>query len=73
MGCNTHVHGSNSRNLSYRYFYLKLAEMVYFSYYFLCFLFNKSENKKAEQVLPRSGVRGVAQIMYTHVSKCKND
>jgi hypothetical protein len=32
----------------------------------------KLGNKRAEQVLPRR--RGeVAQIMYTHVSKCKND
>jgi hypothetical protein len=31
----------------------------------------KSENKSAEQVLPES--RGGGQIMYTHVSKCKND
>jgi hypothetical protein len=36
----------------------------------------KSENKRAEQVLPRSRGGGggeVAQIMYTHVNKCKND
>jgi hypothetical protein len=36
----------------------------------------KSEKRKAEQVLP--GSRGwwwgvMAQIIYTHVSKCKND
>jgi hypothetical protein len=30
--------------------------------------------KRAEQVLPRSrGEEGVAQIMYTHSSKCKID
>jgi hypothetical protein len=30
---------------------------------------------RTEQVLPKSGGGGetVAQIMYTHVSKCKND
>jgi hypothetical protein len=36
----------------------------------------KSEDKKVEQVLPRSRGRGegeVAQIMYIHISKCKND
>jgi chloramphenicol O-acetyltransferase len=36
----------------------------------------KSENKRMELVLPRSGTRVVgskmAQTMYTHVSKCKN-
>jgi hypothetical protein len=31
------------------------------------------ENKRAEQVLPRSSGGKVAQIMYTYVSKCKND
>jgi hypothetical protein len=45
------------------------------SYYLLCFLSTKLENKRAaEQVLPRSwGLGEVAQKMYTHVSKCKND
>jgi hypothetical protein len=50
------------------------------SYYLLCFSSTKPENKRAEQVLPRSGregwgVRGgeAAQTMYTHVSKCKNN
>jgi hypothetical protein len=55
----------------YNYLYLKLAKY---------FLFNKSENKRAEQVLPRSRVwegwerrwGEVAQTMYTYVSKCKN-
>jgi hypothetical protein len=43
-------------------------------------LSTKSENNKAEQVLPRSGGwegvgewREVVQTMYTHVSKCKNN
>jgi hypothetical protein len=34
------------------------------------------ENKGAEQVLPRNGGEGrgeVAQTMYTHMSKCKNN
>jgi hypothetical protein len=35
----------------------------------------KSGSKRAEQILPvgRGGVWGMAQIMYTHVIKCKND
>jgi hypothetical protein len=44
---------------------------------FLFYVFSSkiSENKRAKQVLPGSGVgRGeVAQIMYIHVSKFKND
>jgi hypothetical protein len=32
------------------------------------------QNKRAEQVFPGSrGGEEVAQIMYTHVSKCKNN
>jgi hypothetical protein len=33
----------------------------------------KLENKRVEQVLPGSGCGEMAQIMYTHVRKCKND
>jgi hypothetical protein len=36
----------------------------------------KSDNKRTEQVLPgsRNGGGGeAAQVMYTHVNKCKND
>jgi hypothetical protein len=54
----------------YSYFYLKLAKMLYFSYYHLCFLFNKIREQEGRGW----GVRGkVAQRMYTHASKCKND
>jgi hypothetical protein len=54
--------------------YLKLAKTPFF-YYLLWFFFfssTKSENKRAEQVLPRSQGQG-QEIMYAHVSKCKND
>jgi hypothetical protein len=43
---------------------------------FFCYVFSstKLENKRAEQVLPRSrGGEWVAQIIYTHISECKND
>jgi hypothetical protein len=41
---------------------------------FYGFSSTKLENKRAEHVLPGGGCRGeVAQIMYTYVSKCKND
>jgi hypothetical protein len=44
---------------------------------FYVFSSTKSENKRVEHVLLRSGGGGwgggVAQIMYTPVSKCKND
>jgi hypothetical protein len=56
----------------YSYLYLKLAKTLTF---LLSHVFSsrKLENKRVEQVLPRS-VGG--QIMYTHVSKlskCKSD
>jgi hypothetical protein len=38
----------------YSYLYLKLTITRCLSYYLLCFLFNKSENKRVEQILPRS-------------------
>jgi hypothetical protein len=40
----------------YSYLYLKLAKTLCHSYYLLCFLSTKSENKnkRVEQVLPRS-------------------
>jgi hypothetical protein len=44
--------------------------------YLISYVFSstKSENKRAEQFLPRSSVGGkVAQKMYTHVSKCEKD
>jgi hypothetical protein len=50
------------------YLYHKLAKTLCLSYYLLCFQFNKI----GEQVLSRSSGE-VAQTMYTHVSKCKND
>jgi hypothetical protein len=61
----------------YSYLYLKLAKTVCLSYYFLCFLFNKI----GEQEVGRGsawkwvgrGQGSVAQTMYVHVSKCKND
>jgi hypothetical protein len=49
----------------YRYLYLKLAKTLCLSYYLLVF----SSTKLEKQVV---GV-DVAQTMYTHVSKCKND
>jgi hypothetical protein len=61
----------------YSNFYLRLQkcyEFLIISYVFS----SKLENKRVEQVLSRSGgwrckCGVVAQIMYVHVSKCKND
>jgi hypothetical protein len=50
--------------------YLKLAKMPHFSYYLLCFFFNKIREQEGGT---GQGRGKAAQIMYTHVSKCKND
>jgi hypothetical protein len=62
------------------YLYLKLAKTLCLSYYRLCFLISKIREQEG-----RTGSawkwgwggegkrRKVAQTMYTHVSKCKND
>jgi hypothetical protein len=62
----------------YSYLYLKLAKTLSLSYYLLCFLFDKIGYRRVEQVLPGRGGWGrrreeVAQAMYTHGDKCKND
>jgi hypothetical protein len=53
--------------------------MICLSYYLLHFLFNKIRQQEggtgsAQKLGGRGrGKREVAQTMYTHVSKCKND
>jgi hypothetical protein len=47
------------------YLFLKLAKALFFLSYLLCVFFYK--------IGGWGGRRKVAQIMYTHVSKCKND
>jgi hypothetical protein len=60
----------------YSYLYLKLAKMLSLSYYLLCFLFIKIREQESRTgsawKLGQGGV-GVAQTMYIHVSKYKND
>jgi hypothetical protein len=51
------------------YVYFKLAKRLFFLSFMLSSI---SENKRAEQALSQRGME-VTQIMYTHVSKCKND
>jgi hypothetical protein len=77
------VHGSNARNL-YTYPYLKLAKMLYISYYLLCFIFNKiGEEDRTGSAWKRGGWGGeggrqgqgggMAQTMYTHMNKYINN
>jgi hypothetical protein len=60
----------------YSYLYLKLAKMPCFSYYLLLFLLQQNQRTRGQNrfCLETGEVGGeMAQIMYTHVSKCKND
>jgi hypothetical protein len=75
VGWNTHVHGSNARNV---FVELSLPQVSKNTVSFLLsFMFSLQQNRRTrvvEQVLPRrEGEEEVAQIMYTHVSKSKND
>jgi hypothetical protein len=74
VGCNSQVHESNARNLSVS-LSLSHTRKNPMSFIFSVFSSSKSENNKAEHVLPGSGIGKctVAQTMYTHVSKCKID
>jgi hypothetical protein len=65
----------------YSYLYLKVAKMLWLSYYPFCFLFHKTGDR-AEQVLPGSEGGGgerrrqdveAAQTMCAHMNKCKHN
>jgi hypothetical protein len=57
-------------NSLYSYLYLKLAKMLCLSYYLM---FSLQQNQRTAGRRRRYGKVQVAQTMYTHVSKCKND
>jgi hypothetical protein len=69
--------------LLYNYLYLKLAKMLFFLYYLLCFLFNKIGEQDGRTrsawkpdwwvVMGKEEEAGgkVTQTMYTHMNKCK--
>jgi hypothetical protein len=75
------MHGNNTGISLYSYLHLKHAKTPCFSYFLLCFSFNKIEEQVgATGSACRWGVVGwgggtrrgeLAQIMYTHVSKSK--
>jgi hypothetical protein len=79
LDCNTPMHGNNTKNLPVL---LSLSQTnkntLFYLLFFYVFFSTKSEKKRAEQVLSRGGEGGevlgmVVKIMYTHISKCKND
>jgi hypothetical protein len=58
----------------YSSLHLKLAKTLCFSFNLLWFFFNKITEQESETgSAPGGGEGTVAQIMYTHVSKCKDD
>jgi hypothetical protein len=54
------------------YVYFKLAKMLCFSYNLLCFFFNKIGEQEGRTSYAYMWTE-VAQTLYTHVSKGKND
>jgi hypothetical protein len=78
MGCNTQVHGNNTRNLSV---YLSLSQSSKTTMFFLLSLmFSVQQNWRTRgqnRFCPEVGWRryggGRVQIMCTRVSKCKKD
>jgi hypothetical protein len=80
VGCNIHVHGNNTKNLSV---WLSQNSKNAMSF-LLFFMFSIQQNQKTigqNRFCLEAGTCGrgcgcwgdVAQAMYTHVSKCKND
>jgi hypothetical protein len=60
-------------NSLYSYLHLKLAKTLCVSFYRLCFFLQQNQRTRGQnRFCPEVG-GGVAQIMYTHVNKCKND
>jgi hypothetical protein len=57
----------------YSYLYLKQAKMLCLSYYLFCFFFNKIREQEGGTGSSQKEDREVAQTMYIHVSKYKND
>jgi hypothetical protein len=56
----------------YSYPHLEVAKMPCFSYYLLCFFFNKFGEQEGGTGSARWG-GGSDAIMYTHLNKCKNN
>jgi hypothetical protein len=57
-GCNTQVHGSNAKNVSVQLSLSQTSKNAMSFFLVLVFSSTKSENNKAEQVLPGSGAVG---------------
>jgi hypothetical protein len=60
----------------YSYLYLKLAKMLCFFLLSLMLSLQQNQRTRGQNRFSSEAVWGlgeVAQIMYTHVSKCKND
>jgi hypothetical protein len=57
----------------YSYLYLKLAEMLSFLLSLMLSLQQNWRTRRWNRFCPKVGEDGGRQIMYTHVSKCKND
>jgi hypothetical protein len=71
-----HISMKTTQGISlYSYHYLKPEKAPCFSYYLFCFVFNKVGEQEGGtcSAQRRAGRLEVDQIMYSHVSSCKND
>jgi hypothetical protein len=64
VGCNTHVHGSNARNLSVELSLSQDSKNAVVLIISSVFSSTISENKRAEQVLPGRGMCGGEQCIH---------
>jgi hypothetical protein len=69
-GFNTHVHGSNARNLS-AWLFLSQASKNTMFFFSLVLCLTKLENKRMEQVLLRMGGGNKGEGSPKHVYTCK--
>jgi hypothetical protein len=66
------MHGNNARNLSVQISSSQTSKNAMFFLIISCFILNKIREQKGRTGSAWKGWGEVAQIMYTHVSKCKN-
>jgi hypothetical protein len=67
------VHGKNAMNFSVLLSLSQTSKILCLSYYLLCFLFNKIREQEVRTGSAWKERWELAQTMYTHVSKYKND
>jgi hypothetical protein len=57
------MHGNNTRTLSVSYSLSQISKMLCFSYYLLCFFFNKIREQEGGTVLPGRERRRMGRLL----------